>query len=135
MLSTSPSPARSSRNGSPARSALLHDVHERAKSLDLQTSPVLSAVEDETYASRYLVLPHAVDLSSGAGFSISGETELRMALARWNTISGSAVHPEYKFEYRETHSKRCSGVKLTVKKIGRRLRNLVMLRKTVSPQV
>lgn len=119
----------SSGNTSPVRSTFTSEhVDARAKSLDLQTSPPNVLPPDGCCSSRF---SHAADLSSGAGFSVSGETELRMALARWNTIGGTTAHPGYTFEYRQT--KRSSAVKLTVKKIGRGLRNLVFLRRAMSP--
>lgn len=113
------------------RTAFAHAIPERAKSLDLQTSPIRAVGEERNYASRFVARPRAVDLSSGMGFSVSGETELRMALARRNTIGGSATHPEYKFEFRE--KERCSGVRLTAKKFGQGLRNMLMLRRAMSP--
>jgi hypothetical protein len=114
----------------PAASELLNEStasHLRARSLDLQ--PSIDFGEGENHISRYFSRPYAIDLSSGAtGCSVSGEIELRMALARRNTIGGSAAHPEYRFEYPAV-TKRSSGLKLRVKKIGRGLKNLVQLRR------
>lgn len=133
----SPATPPSSDNPSPIRATFTHgrDTSERAKSLDLHTSPVQSLDEGESYTSRYIFIPRAVDLSSGIGFSVSGETELRMALSRRYTTGGSSAHPEYKFEYHE--SKRLSGMKLQAKRIGRGLKNLFMLRRAmpISPQL
>lgn len=111
--------------------------HPRARSLDLQ--PSFDFGEGDNPLSSYFCRPYAVDISSGAatGCSVSGEIELRMALARRNTIGGSAEHPEYRFEYTQaaitSGGKRGSGVKLRVKKIGQGLRNLVFLRRPSSP--
>ena len=126
-----------SRASTPASETTI--AHPRARSLDLQPS---MDFEGEDHISRYFSRPYAVDLSSCAvtGCSFSGEIELRMALARRNTIGGSAAHPEYRFEYPQTATKesamaqkRGSGVKLRVKKIGQGLRNLVLLRRPTSP--
>ncbi|KAI0090279.1 hypothetical protein BDY19DRAFT_992492 [Irpex rosettiformis] len=126
-----------SRAGSPGSEEAMVS-HPRARSLDLQ--PSMDFGEGEDRISRYFSRPYAVDLSSGAatGCSVSGEIELRMALARRNTIGGSAAHPEYRFEYPQTTTspetqKRGSGVKLRVKKIGQGLRNLMLAKKPTSP--
>ncbi|KAI0703775.1 hypothetical protein BC835DRAFT_1410504 [Cytidiella melzeri] len=108
-------------------------AHPRARSLDLQ--PSVEIGEAESHILRCFSRPYAVDLSSGAtGCSITGEMELRMALARRNTIGGSAAHPEYRFEYPVCEvQKRSFGVKMRVKKIGQGLRNLVLLRRPSTP--
>ncbi|KAI0342933.1 hypothetical protein BDW22DRAFT_1429065 [Trametopsis cervina] len=129
-------PSTPSGNDSPLRHSLTASTpepisHLRARSLDLQ--PSFDFSEGGNFASVYFHRPYAVDLSSGAGCSLSGETELRMELARRNTIGGSAAHPEYKFEYRDAKQSSGGGMKLTVKKIGQGLRNLVMLRRPSTP--
>lgn len=73
-----------------------------------------------------MVLPgQAVPLNLYSGFSLSGETEMRMNLARWRKEDGPEEPGDYLFK--ET-GHRGKGIKGRVRKLGKGLRDLVLNR-------
>ncbi|KAG2132976.1 hypothetical protein DEU56DRAFT_811601 [Suillus clintonianus] len=71
-----------------------------------------------------MVLPgQAVPVNLYSGFSLSGETEMRMNLARWRREDGPDEPGDYLFK--ETGHRR-NGIKGRVKKLGKGLRDLVL---------
>ncbi|PSR74251.1 hypothetical protein PHLCEN_2v9995 [Hermanssonia centrifuga] len=90
------------------------------KSCDTPPSFIRSSDE---WVSRPPCYPHTI----GTGFSLSGETELRMALARRNTVGGSGSRSQYR--YHET--KNPSKIKETMMKIGQSLKDLVNMSRRI----
>ena len=94
----------------PVRAVSVHDAAS-------ETSSRLS--------SEWVSIPSFYPSTDGYGFSLSGETELRMAIARHEDASGvdSGVG-EYKFQ----ETKRVRAGKWGLKRIGRGLKDLFSLR-------
>jgi hypothetical protein len=71
-----------------------------------------------------MVIPgQAVPVNLYSGFSLSGETEMRMNLARWRKEDGPDEPGDYLFK--ET-GHRGKGIKCRVRKLGKGLRDLVL---------
>jgi len=73
-----------------------------------------------------MVLPgQATPPKPGSGFSLSGEMELRINLARWRRENAPDEPGGYHFQ--ETSPSRRMNVKKRVKQLGKGLRELMML--------
>ncbi|KAG2061070.1 hypothetical protein BDR06DRAFT_947578 [Suillus hirtellus] len=71
-----------------------------------------------------MILPgQAIPVNVYSGFSLSGETEMRMNLARWRKEDGPDEPGDYLFK--ET-GHRGKGIKGRVRKLGKGLRDLVL---------
>jgi len=71
-----------------------------------------------------MVLPgHAVPVNLYSGFSLSGETEMRMNLAKWRKEDAPDEPGDYLFKETIRPGK---GMKGRVKKLGKGLRDLML---------
>lgn len=115
-----PSPSRPTTPSPP-----IADLYERGtRSLDLPSPPQMDSLL--MTSSR---LPLSFSTMPCEGFSLSGEIEMRMALARSQTDEG--VTPPYQFRQRPKDSPKRDAtdtIKLKVKKIRKSLKDLITIR-------
>lgn len=115
-----PSPSRPTTPSPP-----LADIYERGtRSLDLPSPPRM----DSLLMSGSMI-PLSFSTMPCDGFSLSGEIEMRMALARSQTDEG--VTPPYQFRHRPKDSPKrmdaADTIKLKVKKIRKSLKDLITI--------